>query len=168
MLSSKKRFNLHKQLMVSTWTVQEYVLTLYRSYSKSRGWSLSPEQNGSTSKNDKSIRQNSLFFRGNNITETPPKIQALLECLILHNIIFSKSPSKTAKDEKSYTFDNKNERHVKLALSLDCKCASLNWVHYLLSKCLTLVDYFTINLKQRIYSNNLKNKSNKLVFGSVN
>ena len=98
----------------------------------------------------------------------PPKNTGTFECLILHNIIFSKSPSKTAKDEKSYTFDNKNERHVKLALSLGCKCASLNWLHYLLSKCLTLVDYFTINLKQRIYSNNLKNKSNKLVFGSVN
>jgi len=46
--------------------------------------------------------------------------------LILHNIIFSKSSSKTAMDEKSYTFDNKNEIHVTLSLSLDCKCASLN------------------------------------------
>lgn len=148
MLSSKKRFNLHKQLMVSTWTVQEYVLTLYGSYSKSRGWSLSPEQNGSASKNDKSIRQNSLFFTGNNITETPPKIQALLECLILHNIIFSKSPSKTAKDEKSYTFDNKNERHVKLALC---------WLQMCIFELITL---FTVKMSyfSRLFHNKLEAK----------
>ena len=83
--------------------MQEYVLTLYSPYSKSRGWSLSPEQNGSTSKNNKSIRQNSLFFTGNNITETPQNTGSF-ECLILHNIIL-KSSSKTAKDEKSYTLN---------------------------------------------------------------
>ena len=46
------------------------LLTLYSPYSKSRGWSLSPEQNGSTPKNSESTRQNSLFLTNNNITET--------------------------------------------------------------------------------------------------
>ena len=45
------------------------LLTLCSPYSKSRGWSLSPEQNGSTPKNSESTRQNSLSLTNNNITE---------------------------------------------------------------------------------------------------
>ena len=93
--------NNYRPLLVGSKLIERVVfITLYSPYSKSRGWSLSPEQNGRTPKNSEGRRRNSLFLTNNNITETK-KNTGTLECLIVHNIIFSKSLSKTAMDEKS-------------------------------------------------------------------
>ena len=66
--------NNYRPLPVVSKLIERIVfIILYSPYSKSRGWSLSREQNGRTPKNSESRRQNSLFLTNNNITETKKK-----------------------------------------------------------------------------------------------
>ena len=68
-------------------------LTLYIPDPKNEGWLLSPKQNGSLSKNTHCKRKNS-FLPDNYCTNASTKNTDTPECLLDHNIIFSRPKSK--------------------------------------------------------------------------
>ena len=72
-----------------------------------RGWFVSPKQNDSFSKNNYCERKNS-FLPDNYCINASTKNTDTPECLLNHNIIFSRPKSKALNSKKSPNLDKKN------------------------------------------------------------